>query len=152
MNQAPVKILQLIEPAVSGVCYWFVGAEVLVQGKEAILRVYIDSVNVVLVVYCSKVSHQISGVMDVEDPISGQYTLEVSSPGLERPLYTLSHFERFKGSFVKLELSQATLEGQRRFTGDILGVKDESVLLHVDDEEIEIPFARIKKAKLAVKY
>jgi ribosome maturation factor RimP len=86
--------------------------------------------------------------MDVEDPMSGQYTLEVSSPGLERPLFTLEHFIKFKGSKVKLELRQATLEGQKRFTGEIVDVKGETVHLHVDAEEIEIPFSYIKKARI----
>jgi len=151
MNQAPVKILELIEPIITGLGYEFVGAEFTGQGKSSILLVYIDSENGILVTDCSKVSHQISGVMDVEDPISGQYRLEVSSPGLERPLYTLAHFVRFKGSVVKLELRQSTLEGQRKFTGDILDVKDDVIHLHVDEEEIEIPFSMVKKAKLALK-
>jgi len=152
MNQAPVKILELIEPIITGLGYEFVGAELTGQGKSSVLLVLIDSEKGVLVTDCSKVSHQISGVMDVEDPISGQYRLEVSSPGLERPLYTLAHFERFKGSLVKLELRQSTLEGQRKFTGDILDVKDDVVHLHVDEEEIEIPFSLIKKARLVVKF
>ena len=152
MNQAPVKILELIEAIITGLGYEFVGAEFTGQGKSSVLLVYIDSENGILVTDCSKVSHQISGVMDVEDPISGQYRLEVSSPGLERPLYTLAHFERFKGSVVKLELRQATLEGQRKFTGEILDVKGDIVHLHVDEEEIEIPFSLIKKAKLVAKF
>ena len=152
MNQAPVKILALIEPVVTGLGYEFVGAEFIGQGRDALLRVYIDAEGGVLVTDCSKVSHQISGVMDVEDPISGQYTLEVSSPGLERPLFKLAHFTQFIGKVVKLELTQATMEGQKRFTGDILQVKGEVVHVHVDDEEIEIPFAMIKKARLVVSY
>ncbi|HIF17609.1 MAG TPA: ribosome maturation factor RimP [Cycloclasticus sp.] len=154
MNQAPSKILELIEPAVTGLGYEFVGAEFTGQGKSSVLLVYIDtdSAKGILVTDCSKVSHQISGIMDVEDPISGQYRLEVSSPGMDRPLFTLEHFERFKGSAVKLELRQATLEGQRRFTGEILDVQNETVHLHVDEEEIEIPFSLIKKARLEVKF
>ena len=152
MNQAPAKILELIKPAVTGLGYEFVGAELTGQGKSSVLLVYIDSNQGILVGDCTKVSHQISGIMDVEDPISGQYRLEVSSPGLERPLFELEHFERFKGSTIKLELRQSTLEGQRRFTGEILGVQGEIVHLHVDDEEIEIPFSLIKKAKIVVKF
>ncbi|PHS73809.1 MAG: ribosome maturation factor RimP [Cycloclasticus sp.] len=152
MNQAPTKILQLIEPAVIGLGYEFVGAEFIGQGRDATLLVYIDSDNGILVGDCSKVSHQISGIMDVEDPISGQYRLEVSSPGMERPLFTLGHFERFKGSMVKLELRQATVEGQRRFTGEILDVKVDVIHIHVDDEEIEVPFSMLKKARLEVKF
>ncbi|ORU91774.1 MAG: ribosome maturation factor RimP [Cycloclasticus sp. symbiont of Poecilosclerida sp. N] len=152
MNQAPAKIIALIEPAVTGLGYEFVGAELVGQGKASVLAVYIDSVNGILVGDCSKVSHQISGIMDVEDPISSQYRLEVSSPGLERPLFKLEHFERFKGSVVKLELRQSTLEGQRRFTGEILEAKGETVCIHVDEEEIEIPFSCIKKARLVVKF
>jgi len=152
MNQAPTKILEMIEPAVTGLGYEFVGAEFTGQGRDSVLLVYIDSEKGILVGDCTKVSHQISGIMDVEDPISGQYRLEVSSPGLERPLFKLEHFERFKGSIVKLELRQATLEGQKKFTGDILDVKDDTVYIHVDEEEIEIPFSLIKKAKLVAKF
>ncbi|ORU89531.1 MAG: ribosome maturation factor RimP [Cycloclasticus sp. symbiont of Poecilosclerida sp. M] len=152
MNQAPTKILELIEPVVTGLGYEFVGAELIGQGKASILRVYIDAEGSILVTDCSKVSHQISGVMDVEDPISGQYALEVSSPGLERPMFTLEQFSRFKKSTVKLELRQATLEGQRRFTGEILDVVGEIIHLHVDEEEIEIPFALIKKARIVTNY
>lgn len=151
MNQAPIRILELIEPVVTGLGYEFVGAEFIGQGREALLRVYIDSANGILVTDCSKVSHQISGVMDVEDPISGHYTLEVSSPGMERPLFKLEHFKRFIGSTSKVELSQSTVEGQRRFTGEIVEVTDDKVHLHVDEEEIEVPFALIKKACLVVK-
>ena len=150
MNLAPVKLLDLIQPAVEGLGYEFVGAELVGQGKESILRVYIDTEAGVLVGDCTKVSHQISGVLDVEDPISGQYNLEVSSPGIERPLFTLEHFERFKGKVVKLELRQATLEGQRKFTGDVLEVNGDVIHLHVDEEEVEIPFSLIKKARIIV--
>lgn len=150
MNLAPVKLLELIQPAVEGLGYEFVGAELVGQGRDTVLRVYIDTENGVLVGDCSKVSHQISGVLDVEDPISGQYNLEVSSPGIERPLFTLEHFQRFKGSVVQLELRQPTLEGQRKFTGDVLEVKGDVVHLHVDEEEIEIPFSLIKKARIIV--
>jgi ribosome maturation factor RimP len=150
MNLAPVKLLDLIQPAVEGLGYEFVGAELVGQGKESILRVYIDTEVGVLVGDCTKVSHQISGVLDVEDPISGQYNLEVSSPGIERPLFTLEHFERFKGKVVKLELRQATLEGQRKFTGDVLEVNGDVIHLHVDEEEVEIPFSLIKKARIIV--
>ena len=153
MNLAPVKLLELIQPAVEGLGYEFVGAEFVGQGKASILRVYIDTESKVgiLVGDCSKVSHQISGILDVEDPISGQYTLEVSSPGMERPLFTVEHFQRFKGSVVKLELRQATLEGQRKFTGDLLDVKEQIIHLHVDEEEVEIPFSLIKKARIVAK-
>ena len=151
MNQAPIKLLELIEPAVTGLGYEFVGAELLGQGKATVLRVYIDAEKGILVGDCSKVSHQISGVLDVEDPINGQYALEVSSPGLERPLFTLEHFSKFVGSVVKLELRQSTLEGQRKFTGDIIEVVNDTVHLHVDEEEVEIPFALIKKARLVAK-
>lgn len=153
MNLAPVKLLELIQPAVEGLGYEFVGAELVGQGKQSILRVYIDTDNKVgiLVGDCSKVSHQISGILDVEDPINGQYTLEVSSPGMERPLFTIEHFQRFKGSIIKLELRQATVEGQRKFTGDLLDVKEQIIHLHVDEEEVEIPFSLIKKARIVVK-
>lgn len=152
MKQAPARLIALIEPVVTGLGYEFVGMEMVGQGRQSILRVYIDTENGILVDDCSKVSHQISGVLDVEDPIRGRFILEVSSPGIDRPLFTLAHFQRFVGSTIKLELTQATAEGQKKFRGQILKVEGEVIHLHVEDEEFEIPFGLISKARLAVDY
>ena len=74
--------------------YEFVGSEIVGQGKHAVLRIYIDSENGITIDDCSKVSYQVSAMLDVEDPIRGEYDLEVSSPGIDRPLFELSHFKK----------------------------------------------------------
>ncbi|MDH5614342.1 MAG: ribosome maturation factor RimP, partial [Gammaproteobacteria bacterium] len=94
MGQAP-QFRALFEPAITAMGYELVGVEYLRQGKQGLLRIYIDSENGITVDDCGKVSHQVSGILEVEDPIRENYVLEVSSPGLDRPLYTAEHFVRF---------------------------------------------------------
>lgn len=96
---------------------------------------------------CSAVSRQLSGVLDVEDPIAGQYVLEVSSPGLDRPLFTLDHYRRFRGQRVRLRLA-AKLEGRRKLEGRILDVEQDAVLLGVDGETFTIPLDVVESARL----
>lgn len=96
---------------------------------------------------CARVSHQVSGVLDVEDPIRENYTLEVSSPGLNRPLFTLKQFECFVGQRVKITMHQK-LSGRRRFVGLLLDVQGRDVLLEVDGEAYTLPVDLIEKARL----
>ena len=118
-RQAPDNMQRPIESAVQGLGYELVGVEYLPQGRRSLLRVYIDTPGGVTVDDCERVSHQVSGVLDVEDPIRGQYVLEVSSPGLDRPLFTAEHFQRFAGSRVRLRTSPP-LDGRRNFSGLII--------------------------------
>ncbi len=100
---------------------------------------------------CAKLSRAISTVMDVEDPIKGKYKLEISSPGIDRPLVKPSDFESYAGLEAKLETQMPTETGQKRFRGIIKGInKDNNVLLDTDQGEIEIPFAALSKAKLVL--
>ncbi len=98
---------------------------------------------------CAEISHAISAVLDVADPIAGSYVLEVSSPGIDRPLVKLADFSRFAGFEARVETREAVV-GRRRFRGLLRGVRGERVLLAVDGEEIEIPFALIQRAKLVL--
>ena len=91
------------------------------MGKHTVLRIYIDSPDGITVSHCSDVSHQISGVLEVEEPIKGAFTLEVSSPGIDRPLFNFEHFKKFVGSKVKLKLYHA-VEGKRKIIGLIESV------------------------------
>ena len=91
------------------------------------LRVYIDSENGVGVDDCAKVSRQVSGVLDVEDPISGEYTLEVSSPGMDRPLFKLSQYQDYIGHVVQLRL-RMPFDGRRKFKGVLNGIEDEDIV------------------------
>ena len=147
MRQAPAKVQELIEPAVVALGYELVGIEFLPQGKHSLLRVYIDTEDGITLDDCTKVSHQLSGLLDVEDVIRGQYNLEISSPGLDRPLFTPQQFSQFIGQEVKLKLS-VPFEGRSKYRGVLCGVEDEKVIVNVDGNEIALPFNFLDKANL----
>lgn len=172
---AKKKILEeMIEPIVEGLGFECWGIEYLSQGKHTTLRIYIDSAqkssdqtevaevdeNIteaqakesgVELKDCELVSRQISGVLDVEDPINGDYTLEVSSPGMDRPLYKLSHYERFKGYQVALKLRMA-YEGRRKYSGLLKGLEGNDIVLHVGEEEFLFPIEAIEKANVVPQF
>jgi len=133
--------------------YELVGVEYLSQGRSggSVLRIYIDSPDGIVLDDCSRVSHQVSGILDVEDPIEENYSLEVSSPGLDRPLFGRRDFERFTGSLVSLKL-RAKISGQRRFKGELQGIEEDDVLLAVDGEIFRLPLDQIDKAKLVPEF
>lgn len=133
-RQVPVSLQRLIEPVIAALGYELVGTEYLPQGKHSLLRIYIDTPDGIKVEDCERVSHQVSGLLDVEDSIQGQYTLEVSSPGLDRLLFKIEHFDRFVGQQIKVRL-KLPLNGQRNFTGKLLGTRDGSVLMQVEAQE-----------------
>lgn len=141
------RLRQMLEPAVALHGCELVAVEYLPQGSNQTLRVYIDKQDGITVDDCERVSHQISGVLDVEDPIAGHYLLEVSSPGLDRPLGGPRDFERFRGREIKLRL-HAPLNGQRNFKGLLMGLRGEQVVLEVDGREIELPLRDIDRARL----
>ena len=147
MRHVPGNIQAIVEPVVTSLGYELVGAEFLIQGQNGLLRIYIDAEDGIQLKDCQRVSHQLSGVLDVEDVIKSKYQLEVSSPGLDRPLFTVEHFERFQGHKVRLKLT-VPLEGQRKFKGILKGVKNDQVLLEVGDEEVSLALSAIDKANL----
>jgi ribosome maturation factor RimP len=147
MRTAPANVQNLIEPVISALGYELVGVEYLSQGRRSLLRIYIDHTDGINVHDCERVSHQVNGVLDVEDVIRGQYTLEVSSPGLDRPLFTKEQFQRYIGSEVNIRLSIAQ-QGRKKFKGILRGIDDTNVFLNVDEEEISLPFNAIEKANL----
>jgi ribosome maturation factor RimP len=143
------RLEELLAPIIDDLGYEFVGLEYSSNPKNRLLRVYIDKPETGIDVDdCAEVSRELSAVMDVEEPISGQYTLEVSSPGIERPLFTAAHFERFVGEVAKVQMV-APINGRLRFKGPILGVDGDLVRLDVDGEPIELSVAGMDKAKLA---
>ena len=146
-RRAPDNVQRPIESAVGALGYELVGVEYLPQGRRTLLRVYIDSPDGVTLDDCERVSHQVSGVLEVDDPIRGQYVLEVSSPGLDRPLFTVEHYRRFAGSRIKLRLNPP-LDGRRNFSGVLLGLRDNLVVVAQEDGEVEIPLQHIEQARL----
>ncbi|MDP1521396.1 ribosome maturation factor RimP [Porticoccus litoralis] len=142
----------MIAPVVEALGCEFWGLEYLSSGRSALLRIYIDRAEEgVTVEDCEKVSRQVSSLMDVEDPISGEYTLEVSSPGLERPLYNLEQFQRYVGEEVALKL-RFPYEGRRKFKGRLNGVEGEDILLVVDDHEYLFPVDSVEKANVVPRF
>ncbi len=141
------RLCRLLEPAIEVFGLELLGVQLLAQGDHSKLRVYIDSEEGITVDDCARVSHQVSGVLDVEDPIPGHYTLEVSSPGLDRLLFRHAHYERHKGSRISVKL-QAPMEGRRSFKGKLLGMQASKVRLMEDDVEWLIPLDSIGTARL----
>jgi len=152
MRQEENELTRLVRSAAEPMGYELVGVEYFQRGTGgAVLRVYIDHKNGITLDDCSAVSHQLSGVLDVEDPIQGHYDLEVSSPGLDRPLFSAAHFERFRGHRARLKLA-AKIDDRRKLEGLIEGVRDETLLLTMDGETREIPLAMIDSARLVPEF
>lgn len=124
-----------------------VDVELMGGRQHQTLRVYIDSPQGVTVDDCADVSRQLSAILDVEDPFPGSYTLEVSSPGLDRPLVTPADFRRYQGALVKVRLLHA-LEGRRNFTGRLLEATAEDVVVDVDGARFSLPLRAIERARL----
>jgi ribosome maturation factor RimP len=151
MKQAPEHLVNLIEPIVEGLGYECVGIDYNPHPKHGLLRIYIDSENGILVEDCTKVSHQLSGVLDVEDPIQGNYQLEVSSPGADRPFFKVSQFEQFIGSIVTVNLFTA-INGRRKITGLIEKVDGDIISLSEAEQIFDVPFNAMSKARLVPEY
>ncbi len=147
MRQVPAHLQNLIEPVVEGLGYECVGIEYNPHPKNGLLRIYIDHENGILLDDCTLVSHQLSGVLDVEDPIQGNYQLEVSSPGADRPFFKLDQFERFIGHKVMITLFQP-VNKRRKLIGMIQGVENDNVVLEEAGETLEIPLKAMSKARL----
>jgi len=143
----------LIEPVVTALGYELVGIEHLSQGRRSLLRLYIDSDQGITLDDCERVSHQVSGLLDVEEPIRGDYTLEVSSPGLDRPLFKPEHYQRFVGHKVRLRL-HAPLNGRRKYVGLIEGLAaDGTLVLEVEGEgRLDLSLGDIDKANLVPEF
>ena len=149
MSNRQDKLTQLLRPAVEGLGYELVGIEHLPMGKHTVLRIYIDSPDGITVSDCSQVSHQVSGVLEVEEPVKGQFTLEVSSPGIDRPLFSFEQFEQFVGSKVKLKLYHA-IEGKRKIVGLIESVEGDDINIKDADSDsiIQVQIDDIDKANI----
>ncbi|KAA1447069.1 ribosome maturation factor RimP, partial [Escherichia coli] len=118
-----------------------------IRARVSTLRIYIDSENGITVDDCADVSHQVSAVLDVEDPISVLYNLEISSPGLERPLFTTEHYQRFIGEEVSLVLRIA-MQNRRKWLGIIKTVDGEMITVTVDGKDEVFALSNIQKANL----
>lgn len=141
----------LIDPVAVSLGYQLWGIELLSQGRHTLLRIYIDSENGVDVDDCAQLSRQVSAIFDVEDPITSEYTLEVSSPGMDRPLFTLEQFASLVGQVVALRL-RAPFEGRRKFKGQIKGVEGDEVVVICEEHEFLFPIDSIEKANIVPQF
>ncbi|MES9903095.1 MAG: ribosome maturation factor RimP [Sedimenticola sp.] len=148
MAGAADSLTEMIRDTVEPMGYELVGVDYLGQGGGgSLLRIYIDHQNGITVDDCAGVSRQVSSLLDVENPIREKYNLEVSSPGLDRPLFSDKDFERFAGSRVNIRLRTKLYE-KRRFQGVLQGILDGDVVVAVDDQEYRLPLEQIDKARL----
>ncbi len=141
------RLSELIEPAVKALGLEYVGCELMRSGTRALLRVYIDAEGGVGVDECGQASRQIGAILDVEDAVAGGYDLEVSSPGIERPLFTCAHYQRYIGHSVKLRLRVAQA-GRRNFTGRLTAVEGDKISLCVDEKDYDFILKEIEKTNL----
>ena len=141
------KMQIMLEPTVEALGFELWGIEHISQGRHSVLRVYIDAENGIGVEDCAAVSQQVSAILDVEDPITGEYTLEVSSPGMDRLLFKLEQFTGYIGEQIELRL-RTPFEGRRKFKGVLKGIEGEDVVVQVDDHEYLLPYSAIDKARV----
>ena len=146
------QLRELLAPVVAGLGYQLWELEFLPRSGGGLLRLYIDvpgdSPSGITLDDCERVSRVVSDTLDAADPIPGHYTLEVSSPGLDRVLRTREHFERFSGERVRLEMMQP-IEGRKRFAGRLLGVGERDITLELESGRISLPIDDIHRARLA---
>jgi len=140
-------IQEIIGPVIQALGFQLWGVEYLGQGKHTLLRVYIDKAEGVNVDDCAEASRQVSSILDVEDPIKTEYTLEVSSPGLDRMLFTLDQFRQYIGAEIKAKLTE-NFAGRRNFQGRLEAVQDDEVVLIAGEDKYVFPFELIEKANV----
>lgn len=141
------RLTQIIAPAVKLLGYEFVACELVQQGRRSVLRIYIDSEEGVTIRDCEIVSRQLSAILDVEDPFSGRYDLEVSSPGADRLLVTEEHYRRYVGRHIKVKLRQSR-NGRRNYSGLLQSISEGNITMVVDGDTFVLPISEIEKANL----
>ena len=151
MRRAATMVWECVESVVAGMGYQFVGAQYGRDSRGGLLRVYIDADDGIDVEDCAEVSRQLSAVLDVEDPIREAYVLEVSSPGLDRPLFREQDFAEHSGALVRVRLSRS-VQGRRNFKGRLRQSPDSRVLIEAEDQLWELDYADIDEARLVPEY
>lgn len=141
------QLVELLEPVVTTMGYELVELEFVGAGGNRTLRLFIDAPSGIGLDDCEAVSHAVEAVLDEADPIAEHYSLEVSSPGLERPLRKAADYERFSGETVKVK-TFGPINGQKSFTGSLIGLEDDQVLVETPEGRTAIPLDQVAKAHL----
>ena len=150
MSKRTEQLKELLVPLVEDLGYTLWGIQYL-QGRGAVLRLFIDHEDGISVDDCARVSNEVSGLLDVEDPIPGEYNLEVSSPGLDRPLFELSQFDRYQGEDVQLTLL-APIAGKRKITATLVAVDGDTLEVTLDGETLRVPYSQVDRARLKPRF
>jgi len=137
----------MLRPAVEETGKDLLGIEFISAGQHSVLRLFIDHENGIDVDDCAEVSRQVGAILDVEDPISSEFNLEVSSPGLDRPLFDKPHYEAVIGEIIEVKLS-IPLNGRRKFKGCLVAIENDTLVVTVDSEDYELVLGNIVKANL----
>ena len=143
----PDRLTELLAPTVTGLGYELLGIERARHGESSLLRLYIDHVDGITVDDCERVSRQVGDVLEAEQAIRGEYTLEVSSPGIERPLFTLDQHRPYVGEHVRLRLRHL-VNGRRRLAGLLRQVDDERLVVELDGEDFAVSFRDVERSQL----
>ena len=141
------KLTDMLRPAVEEVGKELLGVEFISAGNQSVLRLFIDHEKGIDVDDCAEVSRQVGAILDVEDPISSEYNLEVSSPGVDRPLFDLAQFEAVIGETINVKLS-IPLNGRRKFKGQLVSIEKDTLIVVVDGQDFELVFSNVDKANL----
>ena len=147
MSQLEKKLTDMLVAPVEALGFELVGIEFVRAGKHSTLRVYIDHVDGITVENCADVSHQVSAVMDVEDPISVEYNLEVSSPGMDRPLFKEQHYLNCVGEVISVRLKMP-LNDRRNFKGKLLACEAGNLTIQVDNQTYVLAIVNVEKGNL----
>jgi len=145
------KLTPLLQPLIEELGYEFVGLEFSSNPKNPALVIYIDRPDGIAIEDCEAVSREVAALLDVEDPIPGHYILEVSSPGVDRPLFTAAQFGQFAGETAAVTVF-APVDGRRKFKGKILSAGEGEVKIEQDGEEVVLEMSNIAKSRLVPDY
>jgi len=144
------KLTDMLRPAVEETGKELLGVEFISAGNNSVLRLFVDHENGINVDDCAEVSRQVGAILDVEDPISSEYNLEVSSPGVDRPLFELSHFKQVIGETINVKLSMP-LNGRRKFKGLLAAIENDTLIIEVDGIDYELVINNVDKANLVAR-
>ncbi len=151
MTASTSKLEELIAPTVIDMGFEYWGLEYQTQSGAVLLRIYIESSNGISVEDCAAVSRQLSLMLDVEDPIRAEYRLEISSPGMARPFFTIEQYAKFVGSVIKVKLRFA-FEGRRHFKGRLIAVENNELVVNNGEFEFCLPYESVDKGSLVPEY
>lgn len=151
MSKMEQRLTEMLAEPVEALGYELWGIQFVGAGNHSTLRLFIDSANGITVDDCAAVSRQVGAVLDVEDPITSEYNLEVSSPGLDRPLFTADHYRKYIGNEVVMVLNMP-MEGRRKWQGEVIAVEGDMITLRQNDKEQILALPNVQKAHVIHKF